>query len=1043
MQANHIVFRPSPEVIADSQLTAFIRYCEQQTGLSIRDSTSLHKYAVREFREFWRCFLSWSRIDFEGSIHPVCTDDRCEAATFFPDLRLSYVENLLRITSEKYGDRTALTCCRASGVVEKFSRYTLRVRVTTLAAKLHRLGVQPGDRVAAVAHNSSEAVIGALAAAAVGATFSSASPEMGAPAILSRFQQLSPKILMAHMVPAGQVERSALSYRIAEVARGLPSLDALIMLDEGPLSTDVGVASWRLSDILANRDEMSGDTLAWPRFPFNHPLFILFSSGTTGRPKCIVHGAGGTLLEHIKEHRLHGDMRSTDKLFFYTSTAWMMWNWQLSALACGTEIVLFDGPVTDPETLWRLVSEHGVTVFGASPSFLKLCEDAGYSPRRKLSLPVLRAILSTGSVLHDHQYDWVQENVGSVPLQSISGGTDIIGCFVLGNPNLPVYRGESQCRSLGLDVQALEPAGTQSNAHFGELVCQNPFPSRPLAFYGDHDRSQFHKAYFQQNPGMWTHGDLIEFTESGGARLHGRSDSILNANGIRIGPAEIYQVLQGFPEIQEAMAVEQKAPEQPGEGRLVLLIVPREPGSVDNILRAKVRKRLALEASPAHVPARIVEVAELPVTYSGKRSERAVRDALNGTAGSNTEAIRNPGCLEDICRQVDLEDQSLLLPDYLARVGVEDRLRAIWERVLGFRDVDADDSFFNLGGSSIMALRLCREINDQLGVTIGPWVLFHAPTLRALTLALDTKGSALSPIVPLRPDGSGYPVLLVAGMYGDLMELRSLFGKIRCVRPLYGVRARGLAPGESPHASVEEMADDYLEHLRRLQPSGPYSLIGYSFGGLVAFEMACRLREANDEVEFLGLIDTDVHEGCLGVGERLRFWAMRPLRYGRVIAGAPLTTVPELFNRYLRARFGKMTTRGGINFAMPPLLLHLAKMHQRAFARYRPRPYDGSVTIFRAVNRWPRYCDPLPVWRSLVSGRVFVRNIPGLHHEVVQEPAVSALAGDLEALISGERELTVGSDLAMKQNSEIILVHVQGPSDEAIPAAEEAEAVPR
>jgi acetoacetyl-CoA synthetase len=363
---------------------------------------------------------------------------------------------------------------------------------------------------------------------------------------------------------------------------------------------------------------------------------------------------------------------------------------------------------------------------------------------------------------------------------------------------------------------------------------------------------------------------------------------------------------------------------------------------------------------------------------------------------------------------VDLEDQSLLSPYYPARVRAEDRLRAIWERVLGFRDVDADDSFFDLGGSSIMAVRLCREINDRLGVTIGPWILFYAPTLRALTLALDTKGSALSPIVPLRPDGSGYPVLLLPGMYGDVMELRSLCGKIRCVRPLYGVRARGLAPGESPHASVEEMADDYLEHLRRLQPSGPYTLIGYSFGGLVAFEMACRLREAHDEVEFLGLIDTDVHEGCLRVGERLRFWAMRPLRYCRVIAGAPLTAVPELLHRYFRARSARMTTLLGIDFAMPQLLLHLAKLHRRAFAHYRPRPYDGSVTILRAVNRWPRFCDPLPVWRRLVSGQVFVSNIPGLHNEVVQEPAVNALARDLEALISGERELTVGSDYSKK-----------------------------
>jgi acetoacetyl-CoA synthetase len=386
-------------------------------------------------------------------------------------------------------------------------------------------------------------------------------------------------------------------------------------------------------------------------FPFDHPLYVMFSSGTTGLPKCIVHGAGGTLLEHLKEHRLHCDARPGDVLLFQTTSGWMMWQWMVSALGAGAEIVLYDGSPShpSPDQLLRVIDESGVTLFGTNPTYLQFLRDSGIVPRDRFSFAAVRGILSTGSVLADALYDWTRDAFKAVPLQSISGGTDIIGCFVLGNPMLPVYRGESQCVSLGLDVRVLAE-GRLSAQGRGELVCCRPFPSRPVGFLNDPDGSRFHQAYFSQNPGLWTHGDHIELTPRGTARVLGRSDSTLNVRGIRIGPAEIYSVVQQIPGVRQMLAVEQRDGREPGGSRIVLLLVLEDGTELDRALSLRIKKELATRASANHVPGLILAVPELPTTFSGKISERAARDALNGDPVTNRSALRNPVAVEHLER---------------------------------------------------------------------------------------------------------------------------------------------------------------------------------------------------------------------------------------------------------------------------------------------------------------------------------------------------------------------------------------------------------
>jgi acetoacetyl-CoA synthetase len=629
------VWTPSAGRIASSRLHAFIEHCAADR----RDYAALHRWSVEEPAAFWSAVVDFCGLRSSTRATQVVEGfERMPGARWFPGATLNYAENLL----VGDGRRPALVFVSEDGSRREQSLAELRDQVAALARSLEALGVAPGDRVAGILPNTPECVVAALATASLGAVWSSCSPDFGGASLLDRLRQIAPKVLFG--VDGYRYAGKLIDClpTLASVAGSLPSVENLIVTHYA--GDDRATPDSPRMHGFASLIEHPGEARYRP-FAFDHPLFILFSSGTTGPPKCIVHGAGGTLLQHLKEHQLHCDIGPGDRVFFYTTTGWMMWNWLLSALASGATLVLYDGAPLhpDPGALWRLAEAEKLTVFGTSARYLQSLEKSGYAPARRHELSSLRAVLSTGSPLAPASFDYVYDAIGNdLQLASMSGGTDIVSCFVLGNPMAPVYRGEVQCRGLGMDVRIFDDQGRSVRGEKGELVCASPFPSMPIGFWNDPEGAAYRRAYFERFPAVWHHGDFAELTAHDGIVMHGRSDATLNPGGVRIGTAEIYRILEGMPEIRDSVVVAQS---WDGDTRIVLFVIVAPGSQLDAALEARIRQKIRSAASPRHVPARVIAVADIPRTLNGKTSERAVTDAIHGRAIGNQGALANPEAL--------------------------------------------------------------------------------------------------------------------------------------------------------------------------------------------------------------------------------------------------------------------------------------------------------------------------------------------------------------------------------------------------------------
>lgn len=648
--ANNILWQPSESRKTQTAMARFMTMLRDERGLEFDDYEALHRWSVAAPEAFWTALWDFSGVIADGRGDVVLKDgDQMPGARWFPDARLNFAENLLRRRDEE----TAILFRGETGIERQFSNSGLYDLVSRLRQAMQAAGITAGDRVAAILPNMPESVALMLATASLGAIWSSCSPDFGNQGVHDRFSQIEPRLLFVvdrYFYNGRDID---CRHRIPEIKDGLPGCEQVVMVPYDPEDAlappDANVSS--MSGFIA---AYSPAEISFERFPFNQPLYILFSSGTTGVPKCIVHGAGGTLIQHLKEHLLQTDVQAGDRVFYFTTLGWMMWNWLVSALAVEATLVLFDGSPFYPDgnVLFDFADASGMTHFGTSAKFIDAARKAHIRPAETHDLGTVRTMMSTGSPLVAEAFDYVYRDVKSdLCLSSIAGGTDIVGCFVAGNPIGPVRRGEIQARCLGMDVRVYDETGKPVIGEKGELVCQNPFPSMPVGFWNDPGNKRYKSAYFETWPGVWHHGDWAEQTPNGGMIIYGRSDATLNPGGVRIGTAEIYRQAEKLAAVEESIAVGQ---EFEGDVRIILFVRLAEGRTLDDSLRAEISAQIRQGASPRHVPAVILQVADIPRTKSGKITELAVREIIHGRPVGNIEALANPEALSEFENRPEL-----------------------------------------------------------------------------------------------------------------------------------------------------------------------------------------------------------------------------------------------------------------------------------------------------------------------------------------------------------------------------------------------------
>ncbi len=649
------LWRPSEERISQSNLTSFTRFAEELLNKKISTYQELYEWSVSDIREFWKSIWIFSGIIHSKPFTNVLSSENMFKAKWFEGAELNFAENLLRYRDNKI----ALISSRENSPTVKLTYSELYKNVSSLSASLKEMGIKKGDRVAGFVNNLPESIIAMLAATSLGAIWSSCSPDFGHKGVLDRFGQIKPKVLFAIESYYYNGKQIDCSEKIEAIRKSIPSIEKIILIKRynnfiGELSADKTSTKANNSIYFNELTKNTSNKIEFVQVPFDHPVYIMYSSGTTGIPKCIVHGGGGTLLQHYKELALHTDLKRDDVITYYTTCGWMMWNWLVSSLSVGASVFLYDGSPVYPNinSLWEKIVHEKISIFGTSPKYLSMIQKSGVIPKNKFDLASLKVILSTGSPLSVENFKWVYKNVKSdLQLSSISGGTDIISCFMLGNPNLPVYAGEIQSIGLGMKVETFDENAESVEEKKGELVCTKPFPSMPFKFWDDPQDKKYQSAYFNFYPGIWRHGDYIKITKHGGIIVYGRSDATLNPGGVRIGTAEIYRVVEAMEEVTDSLVVGQN---WRNDVRVILFIVLKSNLVLSDKLIEKIKSNIRNQTTPRHVPARIIQIQDVPRTISGKKVELAVAKIIHSENVENRDALANPESLEQFTKIIHL-----------------------------------------------------------------------------------------------------------------------------------------------------------------------------------------------------------------------------------------------------------------------------------------------------------------------------------------------------------------------------------------------------